>query len=157
MASAILSGISKRLPALWQRLERLEAQAQTQAAPSPFPRLGISLSAIEEFVAENGGEEKLKGMTTTDVCMDIVLPATSSGKTSYCELLLGRASGGHPGVGEATVFISHAWKYEFVSVVNALRSHFRDRPNRHFLWFDVMTNNQHLSPQRPFDWCKWPD
>ena len=49
------------------------------------------------------------------------------------------------------MFISHAWKYTFTSVVNALRNHFQDKPDI-FIWFDLFSNNQIEAPNLDFDW-----
>ena len=48
-------------------------------------------------------------MTTDDVCFGIVKPATEHVKTSYAEMLSNTTESGH--VQDATVFVSHAWKY----------------------------------------------
>ena len=84
-------------------------------------------------------------MTTNDLCFGIVKPATEHVKTSYAEML----SNTEPGeVQDATVFVSHAWKYTFVNVVDALGS----LSENAFVWFDVFTVNQHASLQVPPDW-----
>ena len=84
-------------------------------------------------------------MTTNDACFGIVKPATEHVKTSYAEML----SNTEPGeVNEATVFVSHAWKFTFVNVVDALSS----LSENAFVWFDVFTVNQHASLQVPPDW-----
>ena len=62
-------------------------------------------------------------MTTNDVCFGIVKPATEQVKTSYAEML----SNTQPReVQKATVFVSHAWKYTFVNVVDALSKCLRE-------------------------------
>ena len=90
-------------------------------------------------------------MTTTDVCDKFLKPITSEKKQSYCEYLQERNS---PDVGEASVFISHAWKYTFVEVVDALEHHFSNEPDI-FIWFDLFSNNQHKASSLPFGW--WRD
>ncbi|MFN9909593.1 MAG: hypothetical protein ACK56F_26330, partial [bacterium] len=54
----------------------------------------------------------------------------------------------HP---EANVFISHAWKYKFLDVVDALLHHFNDRPDI-VVWFDLFSNNQHQATALTYDW-----
>jgi hypothetical protein len=55
----------------------------------PFSKQGISLSyLLNEFVEECGGNEALKGLTTTDVCNTFVKPATETCQSSYCDMLL---------------------------------------------------------------------
>ncbi|XRB17491.1 EF-hand domain-containing protein [Pseudoscourfieldia marina] len=84
-------------------------------------------------------------MTTNDVCFGIVKPATEQVKTSYAEML----SDTEPHeVQDATVFVSHAWKYTFVNVVDALSNVYENA----YVWFDVFTVNQHASLQVPSDW-----
>ncbi|XRB19427.1 coatomer subunit epsilon [Pseudoscourfieldia marina] len=84
-------------------------------------------------------------MTTNDVCFGIVKPATEHVRTSYAKMLENTQPGE---VQDATVFVSHAWKYTFVDVVDALSS----LSENAFVWFDVFTVNQHASLQVPPDW-----
>ena len=51
------------------------------------------------------------------------------------------------------MFISHAWKYTFVEVVDALEHHFSTQPDI-FIWFDLFSNNQHAVPNLPMHWLK---
>jgi len=88
------------------------------------------------------------GLTTNDVCEKFIKPPTFAQKSSYCELL---RSQNHPAVGTATVFISHAWKYYFLDVVDALVDFFKDDTNI-FIWFDMFSNNQHKAVDFNFDW-----
>ena len=82
-----------------------------------------------------------EAMTTNDVCFGVVKPATAAGTCSYVDLLLREGEAG--AVRDATVFVSHAWKYTFVDVVDTLR----DLPDGAHVWFDVFTVNQHQSLQ----------
>ena len=144
----------------------------------PFATLGLRLRAIEDFVTSCGGEKAFssggsagwipsplgdntfihdsapdpkKALTTDDVNTKFQKPLSSSLETSYCELLQQQGS---PDVGEATVFISHAWKYEFLSVLQVLRYYFQDEAET-FIYFDLFSNNQHAAPNLPFEW--WRD
>ena len=65
---------------------------------------------------------------------------TVASKLSYCDLLMQQQQ--HPAVGVATVFISHAWKYEFLEVMDALEAFFQSEPDI-IIWFDVFSVNQH--------------
>ena len=69
-------------------------------------------------------------------------------KSSYCDYLKTRDS---YSVGVAQVFISHAWKYAFLDVVDTLQYHFRDNPDI-IIWFDLFSNNQHSAPDLDFHW-----
>lgn len=52
----------------------------------------------------------------------------------------------------ATVFVSHAWRYEFCDVVvNALEQHASEHPHSYF-WFDLFTNNQNEVASKDFEW-----
>ena len=124
-----------------------------------FSKLGIKLSyVLNEFVNECGGRAKLEGLTTTDVCETFVKTATNKCRTSYCDKLLeeGKQSvdwfdDDSVAVDRATVFISHAWKYEFLHVLSALEDHFKDEPDT-IIWFDLFSNNQHKASELPYEW-----
>jgi hypothetical protein len=115
----------------------------------PFPKLGVKLQVFDEFMEKCGGYEEVKNLTTTQIrykflTQKSILPT----KTSYCDYL---QSINHPGVGIATVFISHAWKYKFVDVLDALQHQFRDNKDT-FVWFDLFSNNQNLTKVLDFEW-----
>eukprot|EP00605_Chrysophyceae_sp_TOSAG23-4_P000662 GSChrysophyteH1.ASY1.ANO1.744.1 assembled CDS len=124
----------------------------------PFPTVGVKLSVFLKFIEDNGGRDAFvkkpfvkEPLTTTDVCNKFLKPITSEKEQSYCEYLQEQKS---PDVGEASVFISHAWKYTFVEVVDALEHHFSNEPDI-FIWFDLFSNNQHKAISFPFEW--WRD
>jgi hypothetical protein len=112
----------------------------------PFPKDGLTIREINKFVDDFN--LKHSTLTTTEVCQLCLLAATASHSSSYCDMLKQRGS---VGVGIATVFISHAWKYQFVDVVNALEYHFRNESDV-FIWFDLFSNNQHAAGNLPFEW-----
>ena len=57
----------------------------------------------------------------------------------------------HPKVGTSTVFMSHAWQFKFLDVVNALQYYHTDCMET-IVWFDVFNNNQHNSSNLKYDW-----
>ncbi len=118
----------------------------------PFPKVGVRISVFFEFIANNGGYDRFENLTTGDVtdgeAAGFVLKATQELKCSYCELLEYK---NHSDVGIATVFISHACGQNFLDVVSALDNHFKDTPDI-FVWFSSFSNNQHLTPDLPFEW-----
>ena len=123
----------------------------------PFPTLGVKLKVFLQFIEDNGGRDAFskrpivkEPLTTTDVCNKFVKPITSTKGHSYCELLVERNS---PDVGEASVFISHAWKYIFLDVIDSLQHHFSREPDM-YIWFDLFSNDQNNSPDLPFEWWK---
>ncbi|GFH55193.1 TPR-like protein [Chaetoceros tenuissimus] len=121
----------------------------------PFPKNGIKLSyLLNEFVEECGGRKALKGKTTTDVNEDFVKPFTKDYEQSYCDMILEKAKDNddlNGVVTTATVFISHAWKYKFLHVLDALKDHFKDEPDK-IVWFDIVSNNQHKATELEYGW-----
>ena len=122
-----------------------------RASSVPFPKLGLKLSyLLKEFVELCGGRAELKGKTTTEVNMKFQKKITEASKLSFCDHLnLQQPS--HPAVNEATVFISHAWKYLFLDVMDALRTYFLSNPDI-IIWFDVFSVNQHVELDLDFAW-----
>jgi hypothetical protein len=166
------------------------------AGPSPVQPgmtiLGISLAGINAFISRCGGNACLQNLTTADVCERFIKPFTAESKLSYidhismahglayelydCDKKPDEDVPQH--YGTANLFISHAWKYEFLHVMQAIdgyikqlqepcsdtqRSLGNEESRRHgcssrpvaFVWFDLFTNNQHESVERPFSW--WCD
>ena len=125
--------------------------------PHSFPKLGVKLSFLNDFILlECGGRENLQNLTTTEVCERFIKPITQTTQSSYCDLLQHL---NHPSVGEANVFISHAWKFQFLDVVDSLSYHFRDRLNSNnsnedevIIWIDIFSNNQHKAVDLDFNY-----
>jgi uncharacterized protein (DUF2267 family) len=126
-------------------------------APSlPFPKHGIRLSHLQALLESKdffGGREKMRGLTTTEVCEQIVKPLTLTSKTSLCEYLqqINHAAFAK----ESTVFISHAWKYLFLDVMDAVIEHFQQQQisfDDVVIWFDLFSNNQHQAVSLDFTW-----
>jgi len=94
--------------------------------------------------------------TTTDVCVEHVLPKTKGEEKAYFELDPDEEDeNGNKVIGDATYFCSHAWRYKFVDVVDALqmfchRKHLK--PEETFIWFDLFVNNQHRAPNLSYKW-----
>ncbi len=127
--------------------------------PEEFSKLGIKLSyLLNEFIEQDcGGRSYLTGLSTADVCNTFVKPATNACKMSYCDMLLERQNHKREQhnnnvmiVGRADVFVSHAWKYEFLLVLSALEDHFKDKPDT-IIWFDLFSNNQHKASELPYE------
>jgi tetratricopeptide (TPR) repeat protein len=113
----------------------------------PFPQHGIALSAVDQFITVCGGNDLLKSMTTTDINNEAQKALTYSSKSSYCDQLLAQ---GESGVGKPIIFVSHAWKYLFLDVMNAIKCHCKGEDA--IIWFDLFTNNQHDAPDLDFNW-----
>ena len=120
--------------------------------------IGVRFKYFLEFIESCGGEEALRGKTTSEVCEAFVKPRTKTlkaGGGSLCDLL--RASEATSGlVAPSAWFISHAWSYLFLEVVEAVRLFLEDecgeRAGEEVVWFDVFSNDQHSVENRPFDW-----
>ena len=91
---------------------------------------------------------QLTGLTTSQVCEQIIMPKTKNGQLSYVDYLKKTNQNGQV----ANVFISHAWKFVFLEVVNAILYHFRDEEETVVVWFDLFSNNQHKAPDNDFFW-----
>ena len=80
--------------------------------------LGLSISAIRKFV-EDHPRVKTHHLTTSQVNSEFVKPETKDLYRSYLELYHGSIDDatGSPLVVDATVFVSHAWKYAFYDIV----------------------------------------
>ncbi len=113
-----------------------------------FPKLGVTVQFLDEFVECCGGRDAVADLSTTDVCDHFVKPYTSASRLSLCDHL---DHCGHSCVGRATVFISHAWKYRFMDVVEALKTHFESSLDT-VVWFDLFSVNQHGTTERDFTW-----
>lgn len=69
-----------------------------------FPKLGLKVKGLAQFISLCGGEEELNGLTTSQVCEKYLKDVTRDVKMSYCNKLL---SEGHDSVGNATHFIRY--------------------------------------------------
>ena len=100
-----------------------------------FPKDGIKLSALRQLITND--KDGLLGLSTTEVCMNIVSVQTLERRCSYNELQK-YLSNGHL-IGKPAMFVSHAWRYEFVRVVEALEAHIAegDEDPDPFVWFDL--------------------
>jgi Flp pilus assembly protein TadD len=116
------------------------------------PSLGISLRGLNYFIHNCGGLNEISQLTTNDVCERYLKPQTRHQQLSYCEYLV--SIGSHHFVGKPIVFISHAWQYKFVDVLNAISKIQFDREEENYIWIDLFSNNQHVAPSLPFEfWC----
>eukprot|EP01038_Epipyxis_sp_PR26KG_P011814 gene11814-15811_t len=65
-----------------------EELAEEPAATLPFPKEGVSIVVMEEFIdVYCGGRENIEGLTTTQVCEQYLKPLTLSTQQSYCEMM----------------------------------------------------------------------
>eukprot|EP01041_Mallomonas_annulata_P005449 gene5449-10948_t len=113
-----------------------------------FPKVGVRLNALDEFIELCGGRDALQGFTTTEICNNFIKPLTHTRKCSYCDIL---SEENNPNVLDATVFISHAWEFQFLDVVDTILHHFLNNSNV-VIWFDLFSNNQHVTDDLDFHW-----
>ena len=128
-----------------------EVSHPNELEPGYFPTLGIKVRYLQPFlnlICPHENINLIKDYTTTDICEQFIRPFTESFKLSFCELLYQNK---HDCVGEATVFISHAWKYNFLQVIDALQRHFHNSMDT-IIWFDLFSVNQHNRANKDFSW-----
>lgn len=150
-------------------MSSLASNTATATALPPFPEGGVSLSillALRDLVEQRHDPK----WTTTDVCDNIIKPWTQPSQTSFAEYMrLSHSIEPHPNLGlthgqafhptTAHIFISHAWKYVFLDVVDSIQLFFEGNeegmsPDTTFLWFDLFLNNQWSAPLLPQEWWK---
>jgi hypothetical protein len=109
--------------------------------------LGVSAAFLRAFLARTDPDH-----TTQGVCDAIITPETKERKCAYLDLIAGQTDDkGRPHVGEATMFVSHAWGYKFKVSCEAMLEEAETRPDAYF-WFDLFVNNQHDTSAKPHDW-----
>ncbi|KAJ1569051.1 Kinesin light chain 3 [Cladochytrium tenue] len=104
-------------------------------------------------LSQLGGVKALGSMTTTEFCGALIMPLTASSQLSFCDTVAQKGFG-HL-LQPANYFVSHAWRYSFVEVFEALDLFFEEReelPTNTYIWFDLFTNSQHNTATRPFEW-----
>jgi tetratricopeptide (TPR) repeat protein len=137
----------------------------TEAAPEqqlpPFSTLGIRFSKIGFIIDLLGGRDALAGKTTTVVNDDHLKPLTSESGLSLCDQLalvaVDAGTDGNVSVAEANWFISHAWSYNFLDVMEAVEVFVEtevalEERDDVVIWFDLFSNSQHSAQNRPFEW-----
>ena len=119
------------------------ADLRDAVSSSSISRLGISWEALKWFCSEH--EEQLNGLTTTQVRDSIIKPATLQTKGSYSDL--------YPDMFQkANVFVSHAWRYNFLQdLVAAIESFLKENAALIsavdcFFWIDIFVVPQHVDP-----------
>ena len=85
-----------------------------------FEMAGVSLACLRHFWDQHSPGRIDPKSTTSDVCAHLVLPLTakhSESLTAALERVKAADAHGRPFVAPATVFVSHAWRYQFVDVM----------------------------------------
>jgi len=124
-----------------------------------FPAHGVSLGFLRKF--RRAFASDLTQKTTFEASESVIKRLTAKSHSSLASIVaLAEAvdpDTGLPFVGSATIFVSHAWKYTFDELLDALDAHVStlDDPASTFLWLDVFVVNQHESEEKPKIW--WTD
>ncbi|KAF0696665.1 Aste57867_12601 [Aphanomyces stellatus] len=106
------------------------------------PPLGLTLGFFHHFVNVHGGRHAFDGLTTEAVCTLFVVPFTQSSQLSMVDHVCSLDDDDDAAyVQDATWFVSHAWSYLFLDVVDALTDFFSDQDVA--VWFCLFNNNQH--------------
>ena len=109
--------------------------------PSTRPQ-GVRFKVLRDLLQEAQG---LGLSSTTEVCNGLIKPRTEEQKCAYVDTLPADA------VADATVFVSHAWRYDLADSIDVMEQHEKEHPGSVF-WFDLVMNNQHGTAERPFEW-----
>ncbi|KAI9327140.1 hypothetical protein DFJ73DRAFT_142451 [Zopfochytrium polystomum] len=132
------------------------AISQLETSSSGMTTLGVRLSFFHTFIKKCGTRAAFRGLTTADVNAKIVQPATLYAKASLVDCMI--ALGDTSAIGPADWFVSHAWMYSFLDVVDSLDRFFENADENTdgessdpYLWFDLFTNSQHDTAAKPFE------
>ncbi|KAJ3334140.1 Kinesin light chain 3 [Blyttiomyces sp. JEL0837] len=120
-----------------------------------IPTWGINLGYLLKLVEACGGRQAIASLTTANVCKLLVKPLTTDHEGSICDVLIDQ--GRYDAVQPANWFVSHAWEYDFMDMIDALASFFDDRdtdPNKVFLWIDLFCLSQHQQEVKSFEWLE---
>jgi hypothetical protein len=110
-------------------------------APHEHPN-GISLAGFLALIDAHGGRAAFYGLSTGAVKHKFILPITAHKRKSYAEQLLDTQSP-HPHVAPASTFISHAYKDEFLGLIDAIAALEAREGSSAFYYFDLLVVNQH--------------
>ena len=114
----------------------------------------MSIEFIRKFIADNASNPQFQSFTTTDVCVNIVIPHTLPKKCAFINLFEGQTdASGKPYLGKASVFVSHAWKYCFSDPVDVMEQYEAEHSGTYY-WFDLFINNQNIASNLPQEWWK---
>jgi hypothetical protein len=121
---------------------------------SDLSRFGVRLSYFNFFIREQKeGRKAFANLTTFQMMERFVKPRTASSQLSLCEQLMSDGGDGAAYVATAKIFLSHAWKYLFLDVVDATERRFSGSADPDpVVWFDVFSVSQHKSSERDFAW-----
>ena len=126
----------------------------------PFPKHGVSLALLQKMKAMAVEND----WTTTDLSENFIKPETKPMQCSFEEFMRVKHSDTpHPAFGliysecfmeEATVFVSHAWKYKFGELITAVETFTTEQAKAKpwSYWVDAFVNDQWNAPNLPYEW-----
>ncbi|KAF0693331.1 hypothetical protein As57867_015638, partial [Aphanomyces stellatus] len=126
---------------------------------TPNPR-GLTLSFFKHFVNLHGGRDAFQGITTKQVCHLFVIPYTEATKLSLVDHIERNDTDGRVYVRRATWFVSHAWNYLFLDVIDALdyymdENDMTNEKDSAGLWMCLFNNNQHDIKDKVLPFQHW--
>jgi tetratricopeptide (TPR) repeat protein len=106
-----------------------------------FPKFGITVDGLFQFISFVGGYDALVGLTVHDVCENFVKPFTVVGSRSYCDLvkIFGRST-----IDTANVYVIHPWNGLFLDLVDAL-DHESGQDRTILFWIDLFSLPQNVT------------
>ncbi|KAJ3283350.1 Kinesin light chain 3 [Rhizoclosmatium sp. JEL0117] len=139
-----------------QPVSIVDAEHANMLNPRVFSIKGLPLSHLPILINLWGGSQAVQNLTTAQVCEKYLKPMTKASGLSLCaQLYLSPDPLLSSQVQDAKNFISHAWQYKFLDVVEAL-FHFAIQSNLNpettIIWFDLFSNSQHNTAEKTFDW-----
>ncbi|KAF0690545.1 Aste57867_18061 [Aphanomyces stellatus] len=132
----------------------------SQPTQPSAPVLGLTIGFFKHFVDLHGGRDAFQGLSTTDVCLRFVKPYTKASVMSLVDHVKRYNPKQNEFVKEAKWFVSHAWEYKYLDVVDALSDFFDDQgleSNDIAVWFCMFNNNQHLVNDAVIPFQFWVD
>eukprot|EP01147_Barroeca_monosierra_P008611 gene8610-1024_t len=126
-------------------------KAPPQTKPKSNP-VGVSADFVRDFLGniKTTFPDHWSELTTKDVCDLLIIPRTNGANEAYIDYLQKE----NPSyLGEATVFISHAWRYKIVDILQTLLEYAEENSLQPpFFWFDLFINNQNIAQDLPQTW-----
>ena len=132
------AGLSEEEKAKRREKKKRQKAAKAARKKAERPPPGISLAGFQAFIDAHGGRGAFCAMSTADVKYKQVIPITGHKRKSYVAHLLEQQA-------EANKFISHAYEYRFLDVVDAIAA-WEARQSTggpFFYYFDLLVVNQH--------------
>jgi hypothetical protein len=130
---------SREISRLFTRIEN--ATLPEYSGEKEFNRLGVTMKFLDEFIDSHGGESFFYGKSTTEVSDNLISRLTAESGLAYCTL---KKNEGSKEVRDATIFVSHAWRYKFLDLISALKYKLGDEAKTEVLWIDLFSNFQRV-------------